>query len=73
MKLSEVIEKLQELNEEDFRINIEVEPEVNRYENVDGTGIETISYTYVITLQSFEKSRRYKRKGVTIEYLKDGD
>ena len=69
MKIKELIKKLQQLNENDYTIYCDVEPEVNRMENISGKGVETFRYIYKITLVSKEKSRKYKRKNDIIEYL----
>ena len=68
MTLKEVIEKLQELNEEDFSITMEVIPLVERYEFVNGEGKEKITYSYNIKLLGKAKIREYTNKCGIIEY-----
>ncbi len=69
LKIKDVIDKLQELNEEEYTIEMEVEPIVNCYEQLNGDGLETIKYRYNIILESKEKSRRYKNKNGIKEYM----
>ena len=69
LKIKDVIDKLQELNEEEYTIEMEVEPIVNCYEQVNGDGLKTIKYRYNIILERKEKSRRYKNKNGIKEYM----
>ena len=69
MKIKELIKTLQQLNENDYTVYCDIEPEVTRMENTSGKGIETVRYIYKITLVGKEKSRKYQRKHDIIEYL----
>ena len=69
MKLKDVISKLQELDGDDFIVEIEVEPIVNCLEQLDGIGWETTKYRYTITLESKEVTRKYKNRHGIKEYL----
>lgn len=71
IKIKDIIEKLQELNEEEYIASMEIEPIVTRLENISGDGIETIKYRYTITLEGQEETRKYKNKYGMIEYVKD--
>ena len=73
LKIKDIIEKLQELNDDEYTITMEIEPIIDCYENIAGDGIETIKYRYTITLESQEKSRRYKNKYGIKEYLEKVD
>lgn len=73
MKIKDIIEKLQELNDEEYIVNMEIEPIVNCMENIAGDGIETIKYRYVIILEGQEKSRKYKNKYGIKEYIDKGE
>ena len=69
MKIKDVIKKLEELKEEDCKIYMEVEPIVDCIEQVDGTGYETITYRYTITLERNPIVRHYKNINGMKEYL----
>lgn len=71
MKISDIIKKLQELNDDDYTINIEIEPIINCIENINGEGLETIRYQYTIILESKEIIRKYKNKHGIKEYVGD--
>lgn len=68
MEIKDIIEKLQELNNEEYIVNMEVEPIIDCYETLDGNGIETIKYRYIIILESKEKNRKYKNNNGIREY-----
>lgn len=70
LKIRDVIDKLQELNEEEYIIDFQAEPIVECMENLLGNGIETIKYRYTITLESQEATRRYTKKNGIKEYEK---
>lgn len=70
LKIRDVIDKLQKLNEDEYTISVEVEPIVECMENLIGNGIETIKYRYTITLESQEVTRRYTKKNGIKEYEK---
>lgn len=69
MKIKDVIKKLEELKEEDYKIYMEVEPIVDCIEQLDGTGYETITYKYNITLERNPIIRKYKNINGIKEYL----
>jgi len=70
MKIEDIIKKLQELQEEDYKIYMEVEPIVDCIEHLDGTGYETTIYQYTITLEKNPIIRRYKNINGIKEYLR---
>lgn len=69
MKLEYVIKKLQELNSDDYRVGMEVEPIIDCVEQLDGTGWETTKYRYTIVLEGKEVIRPYKNHYGVKEYL----
>ena len=69
MKIKDVIKKLEELKEEDYKIYMEVEPIVNCIEQLNGIGYETTTYQYTITLERNPIVRRYKNTNGIKEYL----
>lgn len=73
IKIKDIIEKLQELNGEDYKVYIKVEPEVELFENYDGTGIELTKYVYNIILESNETTRMYKNEHGIRKYLEDNN
>ena len=73
IKIKDVIKKLQELNDEDYKVYIKVEPEVNLFENYDGTGVEVTKYVYNITFESNEIARPYENKHGIRKYLEDNN
>lgn len=69
LKIKDIIEKLRELNEEDYFVNIEVEPIINCYEQFDGNGYEEIKYRYTIILENKNPTiRRYENKNGVKNY-----
>lgn len=69
LKIKKIIEKLQELNDDDYTVEMEVEPIINCIENINGDGWETTKYRYTITLESTEVTRKYKNKYGIKEYV----
>ena len=69
MKLKDIIQKLQELNGDDFAVEMQVEPIINCVEQLDGIGWETTRYRYTIILESKDITRKYKNKHGIKEYL----
>lgn len=70
LKIEDIIKKLQELNEEDYTIELEVEPIVDCVEQYDGTGFETTKYRYTIVLENKNAIiRKYKNKFGYKEYI----
>lgn len=69
LKIKDLIEKLKELNEDDYEISLEVEPIVECIEQINGTGWETTKYRYTITLESNEVVRKYKNNHGIKEYI----
>jgi len=69
VKIKDVIKKLEELKEEDYKIYMEVEPIVNCIEQLNGLGYETTTYQYTITLERNPIVRRYKNTNGIKEYL----
>ena len=69
LKVKDIIEKLQELNDNDYIVELEVEPIINCVEQLNGIGWETTKYRYIITLESEEKTRKYKNDHGIKEYL----
>lgn len=69
MKLKDIIQKLQELNSDDFVVEMQVEPIINCIEQLDGIGWETTRYRYTIILESKDITRKYKNKHGIKEYL----
>lgn len=72
IKIKDVIKKLQELNDDDYKINIEVEPIINCIESINGDGWETTRYQYTIVLEGKEIVRKYKNEHGIKKYV-DGD
>ena len=68
MKIEDIIKKLQELQEKDYKIYMEVNPIVDCLEQLDGTGYETITYQYTITLERNPIVRHYKNINGIKEY-----
>lgn len=74
MKIKDIIQRLQELDDKEYIVEMEVEPIVSCIEQVNGIGWETTKYRYTITLESKKITRKYKNKGGYKEYLdKKGD
>ena len=73
IKVEDIIKKLQELQNQNYNVYLEVTPNVERLENCDGTGWETVKYTYTIILEGEEIRRRYKNNNGIIEYIKEED
>ena len=71
IKIKDIIEKLQELNDEDYKVYIKVEPEVELFENYNGTGTELTKYVYNIILESNETTRMYKNEHGIRKYLEN--
>lgn len=69
MKIDDIIKKLQELKEDDYKIYIEIEPTIDCIEQFDGTGFETTTYQYTITLKGNPVVRQYKNVNGIKEYL----
>ena len=70
--LKNIIEKLQQLNEDNFTVDISVEPIVECFETLLGDGIEETKYIYKIELSQKEPYRRkYKNKFGIKEYYTD--
>ena len=69
MKIKDIIKKLQELQEEDYKIHMEIEPIVDCVENYDGTGWETTKYQYTIILEGKMLVRPYKNINGMREYI----
>ena len=68
LKIEDIIKKLQELNEDDYKISMEIEPIIDCIEHLDGTGWETTTYTYTITLESRPTIKKYVNKNGVKEY-----
>lgn len=51
MKLSQLIEELKKLNEDDYNVSISIEPIINEYKNFDGTGARFIKYRREIIIE----------------------
>ena len=71
MKKEDIIERLKVLDEKECYFDFEIEPNVERFENLNGEGLETISYTYTITITTKPKSRKYKNNYGIIKYIKE--
>ena len=71
IKVKDVIKKLQELDGDDYKVYLEVQPNVERLEDCDGNGWETTKYVYTIILESEEIRRRYKNNLGTIKYIEE--
>lgn len=71
IKVEDIIKKLQELQNQNYKVYLEVTPNVERLEDCDGNGWETAKYTYTIILEGEEIRRRYKNKLGVIEYIKE--
>lgn len=69
MKIKDIIKKLEELKEEDCKIYMEIEPMIDCIEQLDGTGYETTTYKYSITLERNPIIRKYKNINGIKEYL----
>lgn len=69
MELKDIIQKLQELNSDDYVAEMQVEPIINCIEQLDGIGWETTRYRYTIILESKDITRKYKNKHGIKEYL----
>jgi uncharacterized protein (UPF0335 family) len=69
VKIKDIIKKLEELKEEDYKIYMEVEPIVDCLEQLDGTGYETTTYQYTIKLERNPIVRHYKNINGIKEYL----
>lgn len=69
LKIKDIIEKLQELNDDDYTVELEVEPIINCIELACGTSRETTKYRYIITLEGNEKTREYKNEHGIKKYL----
>lgn len=68
LKIEDIIKKLQELNEDNYKISMEIEPIIDCIEQLDGTGCETTTYTYTITLESSPTIKKYVNKNGVKEY-----
>ena len=71
IKVKDVIKKLQELDDRDYKVYLDVKPTVDCLESVDGTGWETTKYTYTIILESDEIVRRYKNDCGVRKYINE--
>lgn len=69
LKIKNIIERLEELNEDEYTIEMEIEPIVNCIEQLDGIGWETTKYRYTIILESQETTRPYKNNNGIKEYI----
>lgn len=69
LKVEDIINKLQELKNDDYFIEFNVEPEINRFENITGKGVEEVRYTFEIILKQKEPYiRKYQNNRGIIEY-----
>lgn len=71
IKVEDIIKKLQELQNQNYKVYLEVTPTIDCLESVDGTGWETTKYTYTITLESDEIVRRYKNDCGVRKYINE--
>lgn len=72
LKIKDVIEKLQELNDDDYLVSFEIEPEINCYEQLNGAGFEEIKYRYTIILEQNNVTiRKYINKYGIKEYVRE--
>lgn len=71
MQIKDIIEKLQNLNEEEFTAQIEFNPIVDNVEYTDGTGLEIVNDMYIITLQKKAKVKTYKNINGVKKYKKE--
>ena len=60
MEIKDIIEKLQNLNEDDFTAQIEFDPIIDNVEYTDGTGLEIKNDRYIIVLQKKAKVKTYR-------------
>ena len=72
LKIKDVIEKLQELNNDDYLVSLEIEPEINCYEQLNGDGFEAIKYRYTIILEQKNATiEKYINKHGIKEYVRE--
>lgn len=69
INVEDIIKKLQELDNNDYKVYMEVDPIVECAESCDGMGWETTRYRYLITLESKDYVRPYKNNHGIREYI----
>ena len=73
IKIEDIINRLKILNEEDYIVSLDIEPNITCYEMLSGEGYEETKYTYTITIEQKKPTvREYiNRFGVKTYIEKD--